>query len=189
MLIRRGRLKHASGLADQLSAAKSSGIIAVLKRIIDKITVQTNCIIIAVRTGALWSLTDIVDAEVQLTVIEVPVTLKQCGMAVRLIVQAPGIPLTRRPDPKMVALIAKAHQWFQKLSSGKYTSIEAIAKQVNVGSSYVTRVIYLAFLDPNIAQRIIRGDHPLELNAERLNRIVPLPIAWSEQRELLGMNE
>jgi hypothetical protein len=46
----------------------------------------------------------------------------------------------------------------------------------------------LAFLAPDIVERILRGDHPSELNAERLlKRIVPLPIAWEEQRALLGL--
>ncbi|MEN6584896.1 MAG: hypothetical protein ABFE02_02445 [Sulfuricella sp.] len=52
----------------------------------------------------------------------------------------------------------------------------------------MTRVTYLAFLAPDIVQRIVRGDHPLELNAERLLRMVPLPVDWDEQRVLLGMN-
>ena len=47
--------------------------------------------------------------------------------------------------------------------------------------------IYLAFLAPDIVQRIIRGDHPPEWNATRLIRAVPLPLAWDEQRTRLGL--
>jgi len=55
----------------------------------------------------------------------------------------------------MVALLGKGHAWFAKLVSGKYDSIQAIAQEQGVTSSYCTRLIYLAFLDPLILQRII----------------------------------
>ena len=122
------------------------------------------------------------------TLIEVPVQLKRCGMAVRLIVRAPGEVLRRVADPKLVARVAKAREWFARLSSGRSDSVGAIARDEHVTSSYVTRVIYLAFLAPDIVQRIARGDHPLELNAAHLMRMVPLPPAWPEQRVRLGMN-
>jgi len=75
------------------------------------------------------------------------------------------------------------------VTSGRCASINAIAKQEKVSGSYVTRLIYLAFLDPGIVQRILKRDHPEELNAERLMRIGPLPTAWSEQRALLGISD
>ena len=48
-------------------------------------------------------------------------------------------------------------------------------------------MVYLAFLAPDIVQRIVRGDHPMELTADRLIRMVPLPHGWEEQRVLLGL--
>ena len=102
--------------------------------------------------------------------------------------KAPGHTSNRKPDATLIALIAKAHDWFAKLTSGQYTGIKAIAKQENVGSSYVTRVIHLAFLDPGIAQKILQGDYPLHLSADRLIRMVPLPESWEEQRKLLDVN-
>ena len=99
-------------------------------------------------------------------------------MAVRMIVRAPGTPVNRKPDSKLIALISKAHKWFEKLTSGSYDSIKAIAQDEKVTPSYVTHVIYLAFLDPGIVQRILSGGHPLELSADRLIRMVPLPESW-----------
>ena len=109
-------------------------------------------------------------------------------MAIRLIVKAPGLTSNRKPDATLVALIAKGHAWFAKLTSGQYSGIKAIAREENVGSSYVTRVVNLAFLDPGIIRMILQGAHPPELNADRLIRMVPLPESWEEQRKLLGMN-
>lgn len=113
--------------------------------------------------------------------------LKRCGLAVRLIVKAPGASLERNPDPRMAALITKGFDWFGRLTSGRYDSLNSIAKEEKISSSYVTRLINLAFLDPAIIQRILRGDHPEELTAKRLVQMVPFPSAWDEQRALLGM--
>jgi len=184
----RSRLKRAAGLAKQLSEAQSSNRIEILKRLVARITVSKESLVIEVRTGAAWSLNDAPDSDSPSTSIEVPVQLKRCGMAVRMIVRAPGKAANRRPDSKLIALISKAHTWFEKLTSGRYDSIKAIAQDEKVTPSYVTHVIYLAFLDPGIVERILSGDHPLELSADRLIRMVPLPESWIEQRKLLGMN-
>ena len=56
----------------------------------------------------------------------------------------------------------------------------------NLPVALLRAYIYLAFLAPDIVQRIIRGDHPLEWNAARLIRAVPLPLDWDEQRARLG---
>ena len=72
-------------------------------------------------------------------------------------------------------------------TSGRCNSVHANAREEQVTSYYVTRVVYLAFLAPDIVQRIVRGEHPLTLNATRLIRAVPLPLAWDEQRTRLGL--
>lgn len=53
-------------------------------------------------------------------------------------------------------------------------------------SSYVTRVIYRAFLAPDIVQSILAGTQPPSLTLDELKRNLPLPIDWNEQRKLFG---
>jgi len=181
------RLQITADLARQLSEMKSARKIEILQRIISRITIHTSKLGITICPAAAWVPRDESIIDEPTTVIEVPVELKRCGMAVRLIVRTPGETTIRKPDPKLVARIAKAHKWFARLSSGQYDSIKAISQEEQVTSSYVTRVIYLAFLAPDIVQRIIQGDHPPELNTDRLIHMVPLPVAWDEQRVLLNM--
>ena len=184
----RRRLQHAADTAKQLSEGSQSDRITVLLRILDRIIIHKKSIKIIVRDGALWTNDPVPKKDESTTFFEVPVQLKRCGMAVRLIVKAPGHTSNRKPDATLIALLAKAHDWFAKLTSGQYAGINAIAKQENIGSSYVTRVIHLAFLDPGIVQKILKGAHPPELSADRLIRMVPLPESWEEQRKLLGVN-
>ena len=179
-------LRWGKVVGEQLGAAKSCDRIDGLKRIVERITVQAQRIEIVVRVGAILSSSD-GSAGSQTTMIDVPVELKRRGHVVRLIVRTPGVAAPMEPDPKLVAVVAKAHEWFGRLRSGKTVSVQAIATEENVDRSYARRVIYLAFLAPDIVQRIMKGDHPPSLNATRLIRMTPLPMAWDEQRELLGL--
>ena len=183
----RTRLNVACGMASQLATGETRSKIEILQRLVRKIAIHPGKIEIAVPIAALWEPTTTLAAEEDVSVIEVPVQLKRSGLAMKLIVKATGHMPEKKPDSKMTALIAKAHDWFERLSSGRSDSIQTIANDDKVSTAYVTRVIYLAFLAPDIVQRIMQGDHPEELTAARLTRIVNLPNDWQGQRELLGM--
>lgn len=180
------RLRTAADVADLLYAPEAARKIDTLQRCIARITAHAGRVEIAVRIEGIWGSGEVEDAPAVL--IEVPVELKRCGMAVRLVVRAPEATVARGPDPKLLGLLTKAHDWFGRLTSGRCNGVLAIAQEAQVTSSYVTRVIYLAFLAPDIVERIARGHHPPDLNADRLIRMGPLPLGWDEQRTLLGMS-
>src|SRR5689334_8790832 len=83
-------------------------------------------------------------------------------------------PDRREPDPRLVALLAKAYDWFTRRSSGEINGLQSRALQENVSSSYVVRVVQLAILAPEIALAIAQGHHPPTLRARRLMRSVAL---------------
>ena len=87
----------------------------------------------------------------------------------------------------MIALLAKAQRWFAALTTGAQPSVTAIAAEHGMASSDVTNTVYLAFLAPDIVERIVAGDHPVWLGTKRLLAMAPLPLDWSEQRRVLGM--
>ena len=180
--VARGRLSGGAVLAQRLNETVDR--IELLKRLVTRIEVASNSIEIAVRTDGLWLDDDSTINDESATSIVVPVQLKRCGMAVRLIVRAPG--KVREPDPRLVALLAKAQRWFARLSSGQCSSVLSIAQEHGLASKEVTRVIYLAFLAPDVVQRIVLGEQPVELNIKRLLAMAPLPMDWAEQRRVLG---
>jgi hypothetical protein len=92
----------------------------------------------------------------------------------------------REPDPGLVSLMAKGKTLLKQLTFGGH-SIDAIAEQEKLSARYVSRVINVALLAPDIVQAIERGDHPAGLNATRLITAVPFPMDWGEQRKLLEM--
>ena len=70
-------------------------------------------------------------------------------------------------------------------SSGK--TMGQLAAEAGVVRSYFTRILRLSFLAPDIVKAILHDRHPIELSAKRLANDLRLPIAWDEQRVLLGL--
>ncbi len=120
--------------------------------------------------------------------IKVPASLKRCGGAIRLIITDDDWEREQEPDPALVKILGRAHDWFTRLSAGKAQSAADIARDEGLTRSYVTRVVRLAFLAPDITEAILGGRQPPELNAERLVRRSRLPLAWDDQRRPLGFS-
>jgi len=116
-------------------------------------------------------------------VLSVPARLKRAGMGMKMIVEGKR---EARPDPGLVKLIIKAHEYQEKLVKGRVSSLSEIAEREGVSGSYITRVIRLSFLAPDIIKAILLGNHPPTLTAASLNRASRLPIDWEEQRKTLG---
>ena len=69
------------------------------------------------------------------------------------------------------------------LDDGVYGSVSEIGDAENISKSYVSRILRLALLAPDIVDAILAARTDQALMLERLER--PLPMDWEEQRELL----
>jgi hypothetical protein len=69
------------------------------------------------------------------------------------------------------------------LDHGVYTSVSEIGEAENISKSYVSRILRLALLAPDITEAILGGRADQSLMLEQLER--PLPLSWREQREAL----
>ena len=117
--------------------------------------------------------------------VRLPVQLRRRGVETRLVISNDSRSSAVR-DPKLVQLIARGHVWFDQIKFGQRKSVEEIARIEKVHASDVTRALPIAFLAPSIVEAILAGTHPVELTAERLRRLAPLPYDWTEQRRVLG---
>ena len=113
---------------------------------------------------------------------DIPLQIKRRGVEMRLILAS----FNAKPDPTLVKAIAKAHKWFAELSSGKITSIAEIAEHENIDKGYVSHIINLALISPEVTEAIIEGSQPAELSVHKLIKIIELPLQWSEQPHALG---
>jgi len=68
-------------------------------------------------------------------------------------------------------------------------TLHAIASQERVTPGYISRLLRLPLLAPDIVTAIVSGKNPPQLTAKKLMRhALELPIDWTEQRKLLGFH-
>jgi site-specific DNA recombinase len=92
----------------------------------------------------------------------------------------------QKTDPALLKAIARAHRWFDDLVAGRVNSMAEIGKREGVPKNYVSWLIRLAFLAPEIVEAIIRGDQPPDLTAQTLiSRRIDLPLEWQAQKTAL----
>jgi hypothetical protein len=70
------------------------------------------------------------------------------------------------------------------LKEGVYTSVSEIGDAENISKSYVSRILRLALLAPDIVEAILAGTTDQGMALEQLER--PLPASWEEQRRRLS---
>jgi hypothetical protein len=85
-----------------------------------------------------------------------------------------------QPDGTLVKALVRARRWQRLLHEGVYTSVSEIAEAEGISKSYVSRILRLALLSPDIVESILAGQADQALILERLER--PLPASWVEQR-------
>jgi hypothetical protein len=71
----------------------------------------------------------------------------------------------------------------RELDQGVYTSVSEIGAAKNISKSYVSRILRLALLAPDIVDAILAGRTDQGMMLEQLEQ--PLPASWAEQREHL----
>lgn len=119
----------------------------------------------------------------------IPARIKRRGVETRLVIERPDDKVTAAtPDNALIKAVVRAHEWFNDLATGRAASLTEIAEAQGVTPRYVGHILPLAFLSPDIVDAIMIGRQPVELTAETLIKRVDLPLEWSEQRSLLGVD-
>src|SRR3954471_11934736 len=88
-----------------------------------------------------------------------------------------------QPDGVLVKALARAWRWQKLLDKGVYATVTEIAEAERISKSYVSRILRLALLAPDLVEAILGGSADRRLMLERLER--PLPASWRHQRALL----
>jgi site-specific DNA recombinase len=64
----------------------------------------------------------------------------------------------KTPDAVVVKAIARASIWFEHLTAGKSQSMAEIAVREDITDNYVSNLIHLAWLSPDLVGRVLEGD-------------------------------
>jgi hypothetical protein len=91
-----------------------------------------------------------------------------------------------KPDARLIKLLIRAHRFGATLVGGAGIPFAALAKQEGVSRSYFTRLVRLSYLASDITDAILERGQPPDLSPDKLLAHSRLPLAWHEQRTLLG---
>lgn len=89
-------------------------------------------------------------------------------------------PTKPQPDGVLVKALARAWRWQKLLDRGIYCSVTEIAEAEKISKSYVSRILRLALLAPDLVEAILGGWADQRVMLEKLER--PLAMGWGEQR-------
>ncbi len=68
-----------------------------------------------------------------------------------------GTTQSRRADNTLVKALARAFRWKRMLESGEFATIAELAEREGIAPSYMTRVMRLTLLAPDIVEAILDG--------------------------------
>ena len=164
---------------------------AILAALIERIEVKVDQIDIHLRPLRLGALLDLPatpsqgvnDDEIEL--LSVPVRLRRSGREIRMMINGTDL-FAAKPDARLIKLLLRARRFNATLAEGEGVPFAVLAEQEGVSRSYFTRLVRLSYLAPDITQAILDGRQPPDLTAEKLLEHSRLPLAWHDQRTVLG---
>jgi site-specific DNA recombinase len=190
--IHQHRAARAAEIAQQWPRWPATRQRAFLAALVERIDVGANQIDIHLRPTRLGALLGVAtrplptpsDDETQ--ILSVSVRLRRCGREIKMLIDGTDPFATTKPDARLIKLLVRARRFNAALVGSDGVPVAALAKQEGVSPSYFTRLLRLSYLAPDITQAILDGRQPPGLTADKLLAHSRLPLAWHEQRTVLG---
>jgi hypothetical protein len=120
--------------------------------------------------------------------VHVPFTIRKYGGRKQVITPngEPAAIEKTRVDSTLLKALARAFRWKKMLESGQFTTITELAKHENLALTYMTRVLRLSLLAPDIVEMILDGRQWPEMTLAIL--LEPFPVEWEGQnRHFAGL--
>lgn len=119
----------------------------------------------------------------QMLTVRVPLAVRKQRGGRKLVLMPGGI-ATRgasAADTTLVKALARAFRWRRQIETGRYGTINELAAAEKINSSYVSRLLRLTLLAPDIVDAILNGRQPEPMTLPAL--MEPFPIEWARQRD------
>lgn len=118
----------------------------------------------------------------QTVTVTVPFAIRKRGGR-KLVITPDG--MTAAPAPRarvysaLLKALARGFRWRKLLETGDFATIEEIAQAENINPSYVSRLLRMTLLAPEIVEAILAGRQPDGLTMARAMQ--PFPPEWLRQ--------
>jgi hypothetical protein len=112
--------------------------------------------------------------------IRVPFKIRRRGGR-KLVPTPDGLLMASTPsvDNAMIKALARAFRWRRLLEDGSYRTMEELAAAEGINASYVSRVLRLTILAPDIVKSIMDGTHASAVTLAVLMK--PFDVIWKRQ--------
>ena len=129
-----------------------------------------------------------VSADGETITVHIPLTFRKRGGR-KLVVTPDGAEWAPRPrvDNPMVKALARAFRWRKMLDEGVHGTLKDLARAKGLTATYVSRVLRLTLLAPEIVAAILDGRQPEGLQLDDL--LAGSPLEWAGQVQSLGQSE
>src|ERR1700730_1507095 len=123
----------------------------------------------------------IISQDGRTAMVSISVSFLQRGGRKQILSPAGAAPWSPAPrmDSALVKAVVRAHRWRQMLEGGEYNSSAELAKAEKVNGSYLSRILRLTLVAPDITEAILAGLQPSTLQLDDL--LKPLPAVWAWQ--------
>jgi hypothetical protein len=155
---------------------------ALVRKLLEKVTVNPDAVEIGVLPVALAGLLALPEPADPTALIHcVEVRLTRTGRALRLVDNSGSTVAEGTPDETLARLVVRARTWWATLEQAGQTVTELAASE-GVTASYLTRVLRLAFLSPEVMSAVLSGSLRAGVDASHLFSAVAINRDWTEQR-------
>jgi hypothetical protein len=113
----------------------------------------------------------------------IPLSIKRRNGRPRILPPADVEVAEAAADPRLLRAIARAWDWRRRLDRGEVATLRDIAESEGVTVPFISRFLRLAYLSPEVLERLLLHRRPCALSLEKLAAVAPLP--WSEQSVLV----
>jgi DNA invertase Pin-like site-specific DNA recombinase len=174
-------IERGKAAAVRLAAPRAPGA-KLLRDLVSEVRLGSDRVIIFLNPAKVTSLLGIAGLAETIE-LEVVTSLKRSGCVMRLITQN-GSAAVPTVDTTLIKSIARARNWWDQLCEDDVLTVTAIADREKLTRSYVTRVLRLAFLSPNVLKSLLDGKGPAHLTTDRLTVTDAVPGRWEDQRKI-----
>ncbi len=112
----------------------------------------------------------------------VPFTIRKRGGR-KLVITPDGVAVAPAPrarvDSALLKALARGFRWRKLLETGDFSTIEEISDAENINPSYVSRLLRMTLLAPEIVEATMAGRQPPGLTMARAMQ--PFSMEWRRQ--------
>jgi hypothetical protein len=112
--------------------------------------------------------------------VRIPLAVRRRGGARKMLVTSGVLPLPAQVDITLVKALARAFRWSRLLEKGHYATVKELAAAEKINLFYVSRVLRLTLLAPELVEAILEGRQPEGVTLPRL--MGPFPVEWDRRR-------